>query len=100
MSNQKLKTVPKTLSILGQTIDIVQISMSEDSHGEADLDNHRIVLNEKYKDTNKVTLIHELIHAAIGISGISEILTKKQEEAICRCLEYALLDYIKFDGEV
>lgn len=86
--------------ILGQKIEILQISnMGTDLHGESDLDNHSIILNAHYAKTNKITLLHEVIHASLGIGGVSEFLTDKQEEAVCRCLEHALLDYIKFPGD-
>lgn len=36
------------------------------------------------------SLQHELIHAAFYVSGLSELLDDKLEEAICSCLENIL----------
>ena len=35
-------------------------------------------------------LFHECVHAAIGFSGLTEILSGEQEEAIVRALEFGL----------
>lgn len=73
-------------------------SLEKDCHGETDVENLEIRLNPRHASTSRITLLHEIIHVSLGISGVSELLEDKQEEAICRCLEYALLDYINFQG--
>lgn len=42
----------------------------------------------------KRVLIHEITHALINISGLSELLKKKQEESICNLME-AYLDLFR-----
>lgn len=36
------------------------------------------------------TVFHELIHAALSIGGVNEILSERQEEAVAHCLENLL----------
>lgn len=42
------------------------------------------------------TVIHELAHCALGISGVAEVLDEKSEEAVCRAVE-ALAGAYKLD---
>jgi hypothetical protein len=43
------------------------------------------------------TLFHECIHSALYTSGVSELLTDEQEEAICIALESAFAKAIDFN---
>lgn len=100
MPSLKMKILPKTLKILGQEVSVVQdSSLDKNDCGVADVEELQIRLNPRHSATVRITLIHELIHMAIGIAGVTQFLDEKQEEAICRCLEHALIDYIKFPGE-
>ncbi len=47
-----------------------------------------ITIDEKLEGLAlKKTLLHEAIHASLGLSGLAEVLTPQQEEAVCRCVE-------------
>ena len=85
--------------ILGQEVTVKQdSSLEKECHGESLAEEHEIRLNPCHSKTSKTTLIHEMIHMCLGISGVTEFLDEKQEEAVCRCLENALADYIVFPG--
>lgn len=47
------------------------------------------------EDAKRVCLFHELIHAALWISGTGFLLSENQEEAIVRALESALHPILK-----
>lgn len=66
---------------------------AKDDFGETFPDEQRIAVNvEKHKSESGVeqTMLHELIHATLYVSGHSEQLDSKQEEAIVRALENGL----------
>jgi len=43
------------------------------------------------------TLIHELTHAGFCSSGMDELFTLKQEEAVCKMIEQTFAHIFKFD---
>jgi hypothetical protein len=43
----------------------------------------------------KATLIHEMMHTVLGITGLTELLKPEMEEAIIRAFEHSLMDCIK-----
>ena len=52
----------------------------------------------KRKGFAKAVLVHEMVHAILGIGGLAQILSDTQEEAICVALE-ELAYHIDFIGE-
>lgn len=54
-----------------------------------------IYINSDRPNT-KETLLHELIHSAIFLSGAHNLLTTKVEEAVVSSIENALKDYFRF----
>jgi hypothetical protein len=65
--------------------------MEENQVGESDAMERTIKIKANQKgDEFERTLLHEVVHAAMGISGISELFDEKIEEAIVICLENSL----------
>ena len=89
-------TIPDTISVMGQRVKIVvkdELTDSDGSelYGHIDKDKMVIELSKKQTSQQMVrTLLHEVIHCCLFIGGLSEILSKRQEEAVCRCLEHGL----------
>lgn len=79
---------PKNVKILGQTISI-KVKDLESDHGQFVFDDKTIYLssNPEHANDQWATLLHEMIHACLTISGVSEVLAPGVEEAICRSLE-------------
>ena len=86
--------LPQTIEVLGQTIK-VEIKTLKDLYGNFSADKMTICLHDKYDlETSIQTLLHEMLHAMLAISGQNEMLSADQEEGIVRMLELALLPYI------
>lgn len=83
---------PKKIQIGGKTINVV-IDANIESWGEYHADKGEIKLSLRClgsKTMLRDTLRHEMIHAALDISGLS-FLKNYEEEAIVRGLEHILL---------
>jgi len=63
-------------------------------HGTFNADKMEIFVSTK-SDINS-TLLHECVHAALYISGCTQRLSEKDEEAIVMAIEYGLRDYFSF----
>jgi hypothetical protein len=62
-----------------------------DEVGESNAMERTIKIRADQKgDVLERTLLHEVIHAALGVGGVSEVLHGKAEEAVVVCLENAL----------
>ena len=84
---------PKSVTIFGKEIKVeVTDNLDDDVLGEFRAQEKIIYLSDF---AGKETLLHEVAHAALHYSGISEMLDEKLEEAICTCMEYGLAQYIK-----
>jgi len=59
-------------------------------HGEFDEEQKRILITINNPDFMLQALVHELTHAMLCFSGISQLLSAKLEEAICVCNENIL----------
>ena len=83
-----MQRLPSSVRIGGKRVSIV-ISKSIENFGEYHHDKAEIVLSSrvltKASDLRE-TLRHEMMHAAMSISGIS-YLEKFEEEAVVRCFE-------------
>jgi hypothetical protein len=84
MSSDKI-IPPKFVNIGGRKITI-KVNDEIDEHGLYIHDLRRIEINPK-KDEQVATLLHECVHAALTISGLSEVLGANTEEAVCRAIE-------------
>lgn len=98
MTKRRKKTVkiPRYIQMLGVQVQIIEDTNMEDSDwGETHLEKRLIRLNPKYRDYYPDTLLHEMIHMALGLSGQSELLKAEHEEGIVRALEHALIPFFK-----
>ena len=82
---------PDRVKILGQWINILYVDLkpegdkdNETLYGDCDVA-ARIIRVEKSSDDElcKRILKHEKLHMKLGLSGLTEILSSEQEEAIC-----------------
>lgn len=97
MSQRKKKLkIPKYVEVGGYRFKIV-LDSTMDDHGECNSDDLIIKLNNS-KNSIKETFIHELTHAALSISGQSNILQPEMEEALCDCMGNMLKDCIDIKG--
>jgi len=80
--------LPKSVIVGGQRIRI-DVSTSIEDWGQYDHDRKVITLSHRALEkasTLRTTLRHELMHAAMSISGVSYC-TGFQEEAVIRCMD-------------
>lgn len=89
---------PRVVSILGVKVKVRYISKelhddSDQLHGAFNADTMEIFISTK-SDVSSV-LLHEVCHALLYISGCSQRLSEKDEEAIVTAMEYGLRDYFR-----
>lgn len=95
--------IPKLIKVLGQTIKVQRAKLQEDEFGEY-IQHKKIIkisIDSKYEEA-RLTLFHEACHAALHLSGLSEMLPSTQngpdlEEAIIICLENAFGHIVDID---
>lgn len=80
---------PKSIRVMGRTIKIKIKELEDNDHGQFVFDEATIYLsNDPDKQSDQwATLLHEMIHSCLAISGVSEVLSPGVEEAICRSIE-------------
>lgn len=102
MARKTKPNVPDHIVIGGHTIPVVFGDVDGDDWGEFKSEPMRIDLNARrhteHPDLLDSTLFHEAWHAAAEISGLTEILTGKQEEAIAKCLERLMWPLLQWRG--
>jgi Zn-dependent peptidase ImmA (M78 family) len=87
------RTRPRTVKVFGEKFKIKYLHPDDcddldGAHGIMCLNEREIVINNTLPlDQMRRTLIHEIAHAILGVSGISEKLNPAVEEAICVALE-------------
>ena len=82
------------IKILGKDIEVKEVHL-KGLHGDFDGDKMLIRVHKGLSPENRqLTIKHELFHSALFISGVNELLTVELEEAIVRCLEHSLAEYI------
>ena len=80
-------SLPKSVKVMGHKIRIV-FTDETDNHGEYIHDCKLIKVNSTLPPKDQwVALYHELLHCALAISGMSEILGNDREEGVVRALE-------------
>lgn len=87
------KNLPQSITICGKTVTIKYIDTEDhegDQWGDFNIDKDLIRIWTKNCPDVEEILIHELIHAVIGYTGLTGVLTDDQEEAICRAMQYQL----------
>lgn len=82
-------SLPKSLKIMGHTVHIrLRPRLENEDHGQADWQKKEILISQAYPESQQwLTLRHEVLHIILGLSGLSEVLTSEQEEAIVVCFE-------------
>lgn len=91
-----MTNLPKKISILGQTFKIETVENMKDTDGSELLGlmtghQRSIKLSSNLTDANRdEVLLHEIIHAVLYISGVSNLLKDNIEESIVVALEHGL----------
>ena len=83
-----MKNVPSSIRVGGRKV-VITISENLENFGEYNHDKHEIKLSSRVLSKSSLlreTLRHEIMHAAMSISGISYI-EKFEEEAVVRCFD-------------
>lgn len=95
--------IPVKICVLGEWIPIIYQDYLEAEDGTVcdgyfDTSNCEIRLNSTLPIQRiKQVLIHELTHAIMDITGLSDILTDEQEEAVCKANERSFGNLMSFD---
>lgn len=85
-----------SITVLGQKIRIVRQPL-DDKYGQFDSAKREIHLDPSYPRASvDATLLHEVLHAALHVGGISYALSDEIEEAVVRCIEHALVPLVQF----
>lgn len=83
-----MKPFPSSIRVGGKRIAVV-VSKSLENYGEYDHDKAEIRLSSRVLTKSsdlRETLRHEIMHAALAVSGIS-FMEKFEEEVVVRCFE-------------
>lgn len=95
MRNKKNKR-PDKIVIFGKTVSIIE-KENFANFGESNLDDLVITIRKDLDDKAfETTLLHEVIHVMLHISGWNELLEDNKEESLVRMLEHGLVDIVKF----
>lgn len=91
------KSAPKQVRILGRRVKLQFVAGMEDHYGEFTELPHTIKIREGLSpDVLPQVLIHEMVHAALAISGISTYqIDEAAEEQICTVMETAIPDIMR-----
>jgi len=84
--------LPTNVQVGGVKVKVRWKPTLDDSWGTYDHDLKTIFLSKKLPEEERLpTLLHEMVHASLAISGLNEMLTAKQEEAIVRNFDSMVL---------
>jgi hypothetical protein len=94
---------PNEVAILGRRCPIMWDATLKADPGEevpwGEYDRHecRISIDKKVTDVEYRlrTLVHEMVHAGLDVSGLTEILDEKIEEALCIAMEQVVVPNIE-----
>jgi len=81
------------ISVLGHRLKVIHepLAESDEVWGKFDSDTMTIHLCDSLTpDRRESVLLHEVIHAALFITGHSELMEERKEEALVLALEHAL----------
>lgn len=84
---------PTKIDILGIPVRIIQVKKidKDDAYGESNFMDRTIKIRAGLpEDLFESTLLHEIVHTILGMTGQSEHLKHEQEEAIVLALEHGL----------
>lgn len=93
--NKTSYSLPSTITVGGMQFKIVLKDM--DDFGEMDFDKKIINIRKGLTQEEELdTLIHEVHHVALGISGLSNIMDDENtEEALVRIVDYLVMPIVK-----
>ena len=88
-------SLPSTIPVGGMQFKIVLKDMED--FGEMDFDKKVIYIRKGLTQEEELdTLIHEVHHVALGISGLSNIMDDENtEEALVRIVDYLVMPIVK-----
>ena len=88
-------SLPSTITVGGMQFKIVLKDMED--FGEMDFDKKIINIRKGLTQEEELdTLIHEVHHVALGISGLSNIMDDENtEEALVRIVDYLVMPIVK-----
>jgi hypothetical protein len=92
-----MRKLPSSVDVLGCTFKVTCRPMKKGLYGETDVLARTIDISTEYPlDVQWSAFLHEVIHAALGVSGQSEGLKDTKEEGIVLALENALAPLFQF----
>lgn len=87
--------LPSHIVLMGQTIPIVRAELKQ-AYAQFDSATMEITIDTKCPEHMiKTSLVHEMVHAVLEISGLTNLFDLSVEEAICRSMEN-LVDFVAF----
>lgn len=91
-----MKKLPASINIGGREIKIV-VKKLKKAHAEYGADEYTVYIDPETleRDDCEQYLFHELVHAALHVSGVDNILDIRTEEAICWSLQHMLFPVYK-----
>ena len=105
MTNTRTKKKAKrirSVTVLGHRIRVVYTTWTDGQWGECDLDNKTIKLSEACLDDPAqqwLTLVHEVTHMILGITGLAFLDGSNSEEAIVRCIEGCVVPWLEKNAD-
>lgn len=96
--------IPEAVCVMGQWVEVTY--HDEILYGDNECDGIycssrcEIKIHKELKwDRMKQILIHELTHCVFDICGLDEILSPKQQEAVCKAMERSFGNMLNFNNE-
>lgn len=85
------KSMPGYLGpIAVKVVEDIKSLREEDCYGKYDFDTRTIQIGKIHPDAQRQVLWHEWIHSVIFDSGLHNMITKEQHEAVCDTIATAL----------
>lgn len=99
LSSNSLTSLPQEVSILGVKFRVELTKLDEGVVGDTVGLYRRIRISEDSDSKRKwTTLVHEWIHAALFINGVSSVIDENIEEIITQTLEHAIEEMLRQIG--
>ncbi len=88
--------MPKYIIVFGRKIKIKYCDSLDGLHGDFNPDKLLIRIDSTNSEKEqRITLLHEVLHASLALGGVSELLSPELEEAIVRNLEYGVFPLVE-----
>jgi hypothetical protein len=100
MASKRGRAAPKEVQILGQRFQILLRKPKKEDYGECFALPRRIELNSDLSaEEIRAVCIHEAFHGAMAVSGLTELVPHKVEEALAVMMEHFAEDLVQIWGE-